>query len=87
MTHRSDIDGNIDITLLQPGSFTGCHSSIICCHQAPGPRNTEHWSGAECRPGDLETKTLAFVRANYEPSTQKYSRSIVQYQQQEYSKM
>ena len=59
--------------------------SASCVVTRPGPRNTEH---SELRSADLETQTSAFVRANYEPSTRKYSRSIVQYQQQhEYSKI
>lgn len=78
----SDIDGNIDITHYSPAAS---QDVSIMLSPGPGPRNTEH---SELRSADLETQTSAFVRANYEPSTQKYSRSIVQYQQQhEYSKI
>ena len=86
MTHPSDIDGNIDITHYSRAASQDVSGASVVVTRPPAPA-TLKWSGAECRPGDLETQTSAFVRANYEPSTQKYSRSIVQYQQHEYSKM
>ena len=81
MTHPSDIDGNIDITHYSRAASQDVSgaSFVVTRPPAPATLNTE----VECRPGDLETQTSAFVQANYEPSTQKYSRSIVQYQQHE----
>ena len=59
-------------------------SCVVTRRPAPATLNTRSCGVQTWRP-KLHS---AFVRANYEPSTQKYSRSIVQYQQQhEYSKI